>query len=246
MRRLLCLGVRTLQAIAVVLATVGHSECLALKLPATYDLRLPITDELRATARFLNRVLATDQLLLFPTGGSIINPMMHRRSRGVGFRPRSIALLQVIALTMVDYASRIDHRLTLLRLLLLEQLGHQLIVLVGILILIGGHVSDHLLLLLLSLLPSGLHLLHLLLPYQLLLLHLLHVLLLLLLLMLVLAGHGQTAIVAAGASFETGGLPDLALSRLARRRDVGLRHADHGGQLPRRLLVQLASRAERV
>ena len=67
-------------------------------------------------------------------------------------------------------------------------------------------------------------------------LHLLHILL------LVLAGYGQTAIGAAGASFETGGLSDLALGRLARRRDVGLRHADHGGQLPRRLLVQLACR----
>ena len=66
-------------------------------------------------------------------------------------------------------------------------------------------------------------------------LHLLHVL-------LVLAGHGQTAIGAGGASFETGRLPDLALGRLARRRDVRLRHAHHSRQLPCRLLVQLASR----
>ena len=108
MRRLLCLGVRPLQSIAVVLATVGHSECLALKLSAAYDLRLPITDELRATARFLNRVLATDQLLLFPTSGTVVNPMVHRRSRSVGFSPRSIALLQVITLTMVDNSCCID------------------------------------------------------------------------------------------------------------------------------------------
>ena len=94
--------------------------------------------------------------------------------------------------------------------LLLEQLSHQLVVLVSVLILVLGHVSNHLLLLLLCLLPSDLHLLHLLLPHKLLLLHLLHVL-------LVLAGHGQTAIGAGGASFETGGLPDLALGRLARR-----------------------------
>ena len=109
MRRLLCLGVRPLQSIAVVLATIGHCECLALKLSAAYDLRLPITDELRSTARFLNRVLATDQLLLFPTGpSSVVNPMVHRRSRSVGFSPRSIALLQVITLTMVDNSCCID------------------------------------------------------------------------------------------------------------------------------------------
>ena len=133
MRRLLCLGVRSLQPVAVVLATVGDSECLALKLGATHDLWLAIAYELRTTSRLLNRVLPADKLLLL--AGCI--DAVHGGCRSVGFSPCSITLLQV--LTVVDDAGSVDHRLTLLLLLLLEQLSHELVVLIGILILIVRH-----------------------------------------------------------------------------------------------------------
>ena len=74
MRRLLCFGMRSLQAIAIVLAAVGHVVCLlALKLIATHSLRLSIANELGAARWLLNRVLPANHLRLLAGGVDPVN-----------------------------------------------------------------------------------------------------------------------------------------------------------------------------
>ena len=166
MGRLLCLGVRPLQAIAIVLAAVGHVVCLlTLELIATHSLRLTIANELGATRWLLNRVLPANHLRLL---AGWIDPV-HRGGRCIRLGPGSITFLQVLIAVTDDCAACSNDRLALL---LLEQLCHQLVVLICVLVLVR-HASA------VDLLASGcLHLLHLL-PHRLLLLHLLDVLVLL-------------------------------------------------------------------
>lgn len=166
MGRLLCLGVRPLQAIAIVLTAVGDVVCLlTLELIAAHSLRLSVADELGAARRLLNRVLPANHLRLL---AGRVDPV-HRGGRRIRLGPGSVALLQVLVAVADDCTARSNDRLALL---LLEKLGHQLVVLIRVLVLVR-HASA------VDLLASGcLHLLHLL-PHRLLLLHLLDVLLLL-------------------------------------------------------------------
>ena len=79
-----------LQAIAVVLAAVGHVVCLlTLELIAAHSLRLAIPDELGATRWLLNRVLPANHLRLL---ASRVYPV-HRGGRRIRLGPGSIALL---------------------------------------------------------------------------------------------------------------------------------------------------------
>ena len=197
-RWLLRLGVRPLQPVAIVLAAISHGVCLLTrKLIAAHSLRLPsgIADELRAARRLLNRVLAADDFLLFV--GSVDS--VHRRGRRIRFGPRPIALLQVLAAIAAHSTACRNDRLALL---LLQQLCHQLVILICVLVLIRHASTTVAYNLLLT--PCGrLHLLHLL-PDRLLLLQLLEVLVLL-------ALDDQAATCARSAGLEARGLPDLAL-----------------------------------
>lgn len=138
------------------------------------------------------------------------------------------------------------HRLALLLLLLLllfEQLSHELVVLLSVLVLVlharvaryqGLPIGTNLDLLLLHLMPYGLLLLH--------------------LLVLMMARHGEAGIgiapvmiiATSPASLETGGLPDLALGRLGGRGNVRLGHTAASRKLACRLLVNLAREARRL